>query len=352
VISSLNHAHRMLWLTMVIVFLFFPQIETHGAVSEIRKDFLNNAALLPVSLIMSAPASDADYLICATAENLGGTVPTAVLRWTDENAQFRSFTFPQMNGVPNGCNLIRNQAETAASIETDGSYSGSYDLFVFGLGFWPDGKQAQGGLSEPVNYAESGLNAGWEFPFPGFPWIFAIISANNCKWQLSAGSAGTLSGYGAEVFTSYGTGSGVFTTQTSECSYSLIALQFGTPKSGSGPLTDYECDLLEWRDATYPKQETVFSSSSKGANILLASNIAEQGNNGIVSEELSATWSNQVSVPCAASLLAGPSGEPSSCVSPVFIGPLTALQVLTYNTPGQKWGTSPTYSAEVDVLQF
>jgi hypothetical protein len=26
--------------------------------------------------------------------------------------------------------------------------------------------------------------------------------------------------------------------------------------------------------------------------------------------------------------------------------------LLTYDTPGQKWGASPAYSAEVDVIQF
>ncbi len=339
-------------ITILIAFLALSHIASRAAVSEIRKDFLNNTSLLPASPIMSAPASDASYMICVTAGSVEGAAPTAILRWVDENAQFRNFSFPQVNGVPNGCNLIRNQAGTAPTVETDGSYSGSYNLFVYGLGFWPVGNQAQGGLTEPVGYATSGMNGGWEFSFPGFPWLFAIISTNNCKWQLSAGSAGTLSGSGSDVFTSYGNGFGVFTSQTSGCTYSLIALQFSTPKSGAGPLTDYEYNLLDWRDATYPKLETVFTAGSNGANILLASNIAERQNNGIISEEFLASWSNQTTAPCAASLLGEPSGEPSSCVSSVFVAPLSPLQILTYNAPGQKWGTSPAYSAEVDVIQF
>jgi hypothetical protein len=343
---------RISQITILIAFLALANVSTRAAVSEIRKDFLNNTSLLPASPVMSAPSSDASYMICVTTGNVEDTAPTAILRWVDENAQFRNFVFHQVNGVPNGCNLVRNQAGTAATIETDGSYSGSYDLFVFGLGFWPTASQAQGGLSEPVNYAATGANGGWEFSFPGLPWLFAIISANNCLWQLSAGSAGTLPGSGSDVFTSYGAGSGVFTSQTSGCTYSLITLQFGSPMSGAGPLTDYEYNLLNWRDATYPKLETVFTAGSKGANILLASNIAEQPNNGIVSEEFFASWSDQTTVPCAASLLGEPSGEPSSCVSSVFVAPLSPLQILTYNTPGQKWGTSPEYSAEVDIVQF
>jgi hypothetical protein len=343
---------RVPQITVLIAFLALTNVPTRAAVSEIRKDFLNNTSLLPASPIMSAPSSDASYMICVTAGNVEGTAPTAILGWFDENAQFRNFAFPQVNGVPNGCNLIRNQARTVATIETDGSYSGSYDLFVFGLGFWATASQAQGGLSEPVNYAATGTNGGWEFSFPGFPWLLAVISANNCQWQLAAGSAGTLSASGSEIFTSYGTGSGVFTSQTRGCTYYLIALQFGTPTSGAGPLTDYEYNLSNWGDATYPKLETVFTAGSKGANILLASNIAEQPNNGIVSEEFLASWSNQTTAPCAASLLGEPSGEPNSCVSSVFVGPLSPLQILTYNTPGQKWGTSPEYSAEVDIVQF
>jgi len=343
---------RMPQVMTAIAFIFLTHIVTQAAVSEIRKDFLNLTSLLPASAIMSAPSSDASYMICVTAVNVESAAPTAILRWVDENAQFRNFAFSQVNGLPNGCDLIRSQANTAATIETDGSHNGSYSLFVFGLGFWPVGNQAQGGLSEPINYAATGANGGWGFSFPGFPRLFTIIAGNNCKWQLSAGSAGTLSGSGSQVLTAYGAGSGVFTSQTSSCAYALIALQFSTPKSGTGPLTDFEYDLLNWRDATYPKVETVFTAGNNGANILLAGNIAEQPDNGIISEELLASWSNETTGSCAASLLGEPSGEPSSCISAAFIAPLSPLQILTYNSPGQKWGTSPAYSAEVDVIQF
>jgi hypothetical protein len=340
------------WLWLSVLCLLLRAVAAHAAVTEIRKDFLNLTSLLPAGAIMAAPPSDGSYMICVTAGDVQSTAPTAILRWIDENGQFRNFAYPVVNGVPNGCNLIRNQGGTAATIETDGSYSGFYNLFAFGLGFWPNGSQSQGGLKEPFNYAVVGANGGHEFSFPGFPWLFAVIAASNCQWQLAAGSAGTLSGSGSQVSTSYGAGNGVFTTLTSSCSYSLIALQFGAPKTGAGPLTDYEYNLLNWTNATYPKLKTVFTAGNNGANILLASNIAEQPNNGIMSEGLLASWSNQTSVPCAASVMGTPSGVAGSCVSPTFIAPLSPLQFFTYNAPGQEWGRSPTYSAEVDVIQF
>ncbi|MGA3348459.1 MAG: hypothetical protein ABSC33_05505 [Candidatus Sulfotelmatobacter sp.] len=335
----------------LLMWLILPAT-ARASVSEIRKDFLNLTSLLPASPIMAASPVDGNYLICMTTGDVANTAPTAILRWTDENGDLRNFAYPMVDGGPSGCNLIRNYADTAPTIETDGFYRGSYNLFVFGLGFWPDGNQGQGGLSEPLNYSVTGANGGHEFPFPGFPWLFAVIANNNCQWQLAAGSAGMILGTGSQVSTSYGTGTGVFTTLTSSCAYSLIALQFGPPKSGAGPLIDYEYDLLDWTDATYPKLKTVFTAGSNGADILLAINIAEQPNNGIVSEELLASWSNQTIAPCSSAVVGAPSGEPGGCVSAAFIAPLNPLQFLTYNNPGQEWGTSPSYSAEVDAIQF
>jgi hypothetical protein len=340
---------RLLVLLMSSVTLSAP---AHAAVSEVRKDFLNLTSLLPASPIIAASTVDGSYLICVTAGDVTNTAPTAVLRWTDENGDFRNFAYPSMNGVPNGCNLIRNLAGTSPTIETGGSYNGPYNLFVFGIGFWPGGSQGQGGLSEPLTYSFTGANGGREFSFPGFPWLFAVIANNNCQWQLAAGSAGTISEKGSQVLTSYGAGNGVFTTLSGGCNYSLTAVQFATPKAGAGPLTDYEYGLLNWTDATYPALKTVFTSGTSGANILLATSIAERPNNGVTSEVLLTSWSNQSPGLCAASVIGVPSGGPGSCVSAGFIGANTAMQLMTYNSPGQKWGTSPAYDAEVDVIQF
>jgi hypothetical protein len=338
--------------TLVLFALLWPLAIANASITEIRKDFLNETSLLPATAIITAPAVNASYLICVTAGDVQSSVPTAVLRWTDENAQFRSFTYPAVNGVPNGCNLIRNQANTAPTLETNGTYSGFYNLFAFGVGFWTSGLQAQGGVKEPLNYVVTGANGGHEFSFPGYPWLFSVVASNNCRWQLSAGWSGVIFGAGSQISTAYGGGNGVFTTLTSGCSYTLLAIQFGSPASGSGPLTDYEYNLLNWTDASYPKFKTVFSTGGVGVYVLLATNIAERPNNGIDSEGLRVSWSNQTSVPCAASISGAPSGAPGSCISPAYIAPSSSLQFLTYNQTGQEWGTSPTYSSEVDVIQF
>ena len=178
------------------------------------------------------------------------------------------------------------------------------------------------------------------------------MASSSCKWQLSAGWSGIVVGAGSQISTGYGGGNGLFTTLTPNCSYSLLAAQFGSPAQGSGPLTDYEYNLLNWSNATYPKLKTVFVAGNLGANILLATNIAERPTNDLLSEGLSVSWNNETSPPCAASIVGGPSGAPDSCVSPVYVEPEGSLQFLTYNLPGQKWGTSPTYSSEVDVIQF
>jgi hypothetical protein len=81
----------------------------------------------------------------------------------------------------------------------------------------------------------------------------------------------------------------VSTILTAGCAYALLAVQFGTPAAGAGPLTDYEYNLLNWTDATYPIYKTVLTVGRSGANIILASNIAEQPNSGGISEQFMPT---------------------------------------------------------------
>lgn len=342
----------MIQKTFALLILLGPWAVANASITEIRKDFLNETSLVPATPIISAPAVNASYLICVTAGGVQTSVPTTVLRWTDENGEFRSFTYPTINGVPNGCDLIRNLADTAATLETDGSHSGFYNLFAFGVGFWANGAQSQGGIAKPLNYAVTGANSGHEFSFPGYPWLFSVVAASSCRWQLSGGWSGAISGTGSELSTAYGGGSGVFTALTAGCSYTLLAIQFGSPALGSGPLADYEYNLLNWTDATYPDYKTVLTTGSSAANMLLASNLAEQPNRGGVSEQLYAYGYSGGPVPCAASLSAEDSGVPASCVSVFSVPADSPLYFRTANGGGQEWGASATYSAEVDVIQF
>lgn len=336
----------------LLALLLWPMAAAHASITEIRKDFLNETSLLPSTPIMTAPAANANYLICVSAGDVQTSAPTAILRWTDENGQFRNFTYATKNGLPNGCTLIRNQADTAATIETGGTYSGFYNLFAFGFGFWPEGAQAQGGIKEPLAYAINGANGnGHEFSFPGYPWLFSVVTATNCQWKLSGGWSGVISGTGSQVSTGFGGGNGVFITSTADCGYTLIAVQFGDPAPGSGPLTDYEVNLLDWTSAMYPAWETVFTPSS-AVKVLVSWNIAEQPDGGSVEEVINITGWGNVDDPCPTQYLADTAGDPASCVTLVTVAANTAFQIRTTNDTGQWWGTSPTYSAEVDVIQF
>ena len=87
--------------------------------------------------------------------------------------------------------------------------------------------------------------------------------------------------------------------------------------------------------------------------VLIATNFAEQPNSGAVEESFNVTGVGGVNPsPCPNGLMAGTEGSPAGCVLPFTILPNTALQVRTINQKGSPWGRSPTYSAEVDVLQF
>jgi hypothetical protein len=343
--------------TVALLALLWPLASASASITEIRRDFLGETSVLPATPIITAPAANANYLICVTAGDAQASAPAAILRWTDENGEFRNFTYSAENGLPNGCHLIRNHADTAPTIETTGTYSGFYNLFAFGFGFWPDGTQSQGGITEPLAYTVTGANSGYEFSFPGHPWLFSVVTRTNCQWELSAGWTGAISGTGSQISTAYGgagganNGTAVFTTLTAGCGYTLIAVQFGTPALGPGPLTDYEVNLLNWTSATYPAWETVFTPSN-AVNALVSWNIAEQPDGGLVEEAINFTGWGSVDDPCPAEYLADKAGDPASCVSPASVAANTAFQMRTTNQTGQAWGASPMYSAEVNVIQF
>jgi hypothetical protein len=340
----------------------------NAAVTEIRKNFFNRTKNLPATAIMSAPKGDASYLISVYESTTSCTiVPT--LRWTDENGVSQSQPGAVVSGAPN-CYAslvvnIRVQASTKPTIETSGAGGGAtYSLYVSGLGFWPTGAQRQGGLSEVTG------------TLPTVDQVYALdiyqpsVSTNGLLVAYSTGFAGKdipylnwSDDYGANSLTvpvgtsvaapvrmAGSTKLWLHTYPGDTTWYALIV--FGPPATGAGPFTDYEVNLLDWTNATYPDWQTVFTAGTTGANVLLLSDLTEQENSGSVSVGLQVYWKNQTTIPCAAALTAPPSGIPASCVSPVFVSAGTALQFRTYNATGSPWGVSPTYSAEVDVLQF
>jgi len=357
---------------MLPAFLLVACGSVRASVTEIRQNFFNRVTDLPATAIMSAPTGDASYLIGVYESTVScAVIPT--LRWTDENGVAHSqqgIVGPASVELPAGnCYVsllanLRVHANTAPTVETDGDNNRfTYSLYVSGLGFWPSGAQGQSGLSEvtgtlpaalvhslPVYTAPvstSALLVSYSTGYAGLdvPFVSWTDENGHNSLQVPVGTPVVV-----PVRIAGGTKVWIHTYPGDKTWYALTV--FGTPGAGSGPLGDYEANLLDWTSASYPYWGTFFTAGSAGANVLLMSNVTLPANDGTVGEVLQVYWTNQTAVSCAAALVAGPSGNPASCIAPVFVGSDGTLQIRTYNSTGSPWGASPTYSAEVDMLQF
>jgi hypothetical protein len=338
------------------IFVFTLCVAANASITEIRQNFFNQTGNLPATPIMASPTGDASYLI-AVYESAGSASATPTLRWTDENGVPRTKTGGFHHGICQLLAAMRVKAGTQPTVETTGyTGTGSYALYVSGLGFWSSGTQGQAGLSEVTGTANK-----LQTVYTATQSISALLVAfsetqagqQHFTWWDENGQRTASVTYGAPITIPIRIAGGssvvAYTPAGKGVWYGLIL--FALPAFGSGPFGDYESNLLNWTSATYPAIETVFNPATSGRNVvLLMSNIAQLPNRGGVNEQLYTF--DQGPMPCGGAVNATPSGAPASCVGPVSVGVNVPLQFWTINSPGSPWGPSPTYTAEVDVLQF
>jgi len=322
--------------------LLFCASFARAGISEIKADFVNQVGPFgPTAVFTTGTAANGDYMLCVGFDSAEPPV-AATIEWTDENG------YPQQ-WSPSGsqpCTALRNLAGATVFVSTSGS-AGHYSMGVFGFGLWPGQPQKQAGLTE--------LPPG---QIPAGDYIFLVTEGTADNICIGTASL-TVPGYGTmqisypwSVILPFRASAGTFSfsapTGSEHCAgVTFNALHFGAPGTGPGPLKDWELNLIDWTNATYPYWKSM-NVNQAGPGIL-ASNIAEVPNRGSVYEVVQVYWGSQTAVRCAVSLGAPPSGAPAACASPFYLGG-QELRTLNGNPP--YYGDSPTYSAEVAVIEF
>jgi len=338
---------------LAIITLLLSSALAHAGISEIKAEYPNQThPMAATTVVTTGASSDASYLLCIA--NYDSPVkPT--LEWTDENGTLQSWSPPFVPATGYGyygCHFLRNHAGASVTVSTAGSL-GPYSLAVFGFGFWPNQPQKQGGISE----TELGVDG--QAKMPGGPYLI-IFNGDNSDCEIVLAAPGLPASYTltAPAILPFYAGAGYVLTEkisgigTCDSSDQVAVISFGTPSAGAGPLKDYEYDLLDWTNASYPYEKTVFTAGDNAANLILATNIAEQPNSGTVAVELMPNWPGQNLPVTPTDFVAEPSGAPASVLVFTSLPANDSVEFWTFNATGRGWGLSPTYSAEVDVIQF
>jgi len=353
-------------LTLLPVLLMIP---AHAAVSEIRKDFLNLTSLLPATPFIAAPGATANYLVCVYLAQPGSeNSMSVVLRWTDENDLQQSFTFTAPAGPINNCNPIRNLAGTAPTVETDGEYPGSYEMFVTGFGFWPNGTQRQGGISRPI---ARDLVAHFDgvllTPAATGDYLMAIWPSEGA-WTLgwtdsegpqSVSGVASNNGFAFPIHVLAGTDITFSGGWPSEPAY-VYALHFGAPATGAGPITDYELNLINYTNVKWPNWVNVVTSTTPGMYVFAGNMARVPGTGGPAYLEfigdslfLQILETSPGGAPGINGYFAPPIGIVGSGYRNGSVdNPFTFNVTTAVNANGTHWGESGTFSAEVDVIKF
>ena len=352
--------------SLTLLFALLSSIYANAAITEVRKEFPNQTAALSATAILSAPGSTASYLVCVYLSQPGSSNSlSAILRWTDENSQPQSFTFSGAQGVISNCDPIRNLAHTAPTVETSGAHSKRYDLFVVGFGFWTTGSQGRGGITEP--FANWHVTSGPITLLSELGAVTYLIAAD-----CADGTTGTLNWtdeIGSQAVTISPSLSGALIPVHVAAAKSLVftsgscylsAVDMGTPKAGSGPLTDYEVNLLNYTNVTWPNSKPVVTAGPTTMYVF-AGNIAQAPNSGGHVLEM---FGDDLFLEILYANTGGAPGNNDGTYATFPIGivgagyrrgnPFFTFNVTTAinGSAFLGWGATPNYSAEVDVIQF
>ena len=355
-------------LVIVLILALTASLTANAALSEIRKEFPRQTAALAATPILTAPGGNASYLVCVYLSQTGSSNSlSAVLRWTDENSQPQSFTFSATTGVISNCDPIRNLAGTAPTVETSGTYHARYDLYVSGFGFWTTGTQGQGGITVPfANWHLSGGPVTLLSPTGAATYLIAADCADGgtstLNWADEIGNQTTsISPSLNGAFIPMHLGAGKSLVFASGSCY-LSAINMGTPKTGSGPLTDYEVNLLNYTSVKWPNVVPVVTAGPT-TTYVFAGNIAQAPNTSgfaldlygdnlfleiLYAEDNGAPGNNDGTAATFPIGIVGAGYRSGGPNNPFTFNITTAID----GGSPRKWGTSPKYSAEVDVIQF
>lgn len=338
----------------------------HASISEIYLSYPNQTAALPATPILTAGPSVGSYLVCVYLEQTSTNSITATLTWTDDNNLQHSVSpLRQLDiGWSAMCQPIRNQANTAPTISTSGIPTYPYGVYVVGFGFWTTGSQKQGGLSIPVSYL------GWPVgqstllttakeatylltiqtltPGTGIGDILVEWSDHEgLEWMRTNNSQQTavipIHALANTFMYVYGTAD---PSPGSTTQFTLV--QFGTPANGNGPLLDYEANLLDWTNATYPYAKTLFTQGTSSGFGLIAANVTV-ANQGGTAECVNA-WSGTTLA--AQAVCSDADSTYGSLLLPMAVAGDAAVNYWTTNATYPYSGASPNYNAEVDAIVF
>jgi hypothetical protein len=125
-----NSVVRKLGTSLFVVFALLAT--ANATLTEVRQDFLNQVATLPSTSVMTAPTADGSYLVTVYLDQPAGGTISATIAWEDENGNQQRF--PVLGGL--AWFAVRLKANTTITVATTGTVSGSYNLFVAGVGIW------------------------------------------------------------------------------------------------------------------------------------------------------------------------------------------------------------------------